>query len=330
MSIKLLLDTDIGSDIDDALCLAYLLAQPECELLGITTVTGEAEKRAMLASVLCKVAGKHIPIFPGVEYPLLASPQQPQAAQARALHKWDHDTTFPRGQSVEFLRQTIHAHPGEVVLLTIGPLTNIALLFAVDEEIPALLKGLVMMCGVFTNALPGAASREWNALNDPHAAAMVYRAGVSSHRSIGLDVTMQVNMSAQLFKEKCSAPLLDPVLDFAGVWFEHEDSITFHDPLAATTIFDDAICRFKRGTVQVELASERLAGLTYWDPASTEAYRAGAFPAPQAGHPIRGIGIPAPTHRDEPGEHLTTPRHEVALEVNPARFFEHYFGVFER
>ena len=64
MAIKLLLDTDIGGDIDDAVCLAYLLAQPECELLGITTVSGEAEKRAMLASVLCKVAGKHIPIFP--------------------------------------------------------------------------------------------------------------------------------------------------------------------------------------------------------------------------------------------------------------------------
>ncbi len=311
MPIKLLLDTDIGSDIDDALCLAYLLAQPECELLGITTVTGEAEKRAMLASALCKVAGKHIPVFPGVEYPLLAPQQQPDAPQARALHKWDHDTTFPRGRAVEFLCQTIRAHPGEVVLLTIGPLTNIALLFAMDEEIPALLKGLVMMCGIFTNTLPGVGPREWNALNDPHAAEMVYRAGVSSHRSIGLDVTTQVNMSAQLFREKCSAPLLHPVLDFAGVWFEHEDSITFHDPLAATTIFDDAICTFKQGTVEVELASERLAGLTYWEPAST------------------GAGA-ASTHKDVPGEHLTAPRHEVALAVNPARFFEHYFGVFER
>jgi purine nucleosidase len=271
MPIKLLLDTDIGSDIDDALCLAYLLAQPDCELLGITTVTDEAEKRAMLASALCKAAGKHIPISPGAEYPLLASQQQPHAPQARALHKWDHDTTFPRGQAVEFLRQTIRAHPGEVVLLTIGPLTNIALLFAANEEIPALLKGLVMMCGVFMNALPGVAAREWNALNDPHAAAMVYRAGVSSHRSIGLDVTMQVKMSMQLFREKCRAPLLRPVLDFAAVWSEHEDSITFHDPLAATTIFDDAICTFKRGTVEVELASERLAGLTHWEPASTGA-----------------------------------------------------------
>ncbi len=57
MPVKVLLDTDIGSDIDDAVCLAYLLAQAECRLLGITTVSGEAGKRAMLASALCKVAG---------------------------------------------------------------------------------------------------------------------------------------------------------------------------------------------------------------------------------------------------------------------------------
>ena len=65
MPIKLLLDTDIGSDIDDAVCLAYLLAQPACDLLGITTVSGEADHRAMLASALCRVAGRDVPIFPG-------------------------------------------------------------------------------------------------------------------------------------------------------------------------------------------------------------------------------------------------------------------------
>src|SRR5690348_11318405 len=82
MSVKVILDTDIGSDIDDALCLAYLLAHPECELLGITTVSGEAEKRAMMASALCKVAGKKAPIFPGAENPLLIKAQQPYAPQA--------------------------------------------------------------------------------------------------------------------------------------------------------------------------------------------------------------------------------------------------------
>ena len=115
MPIKLLLDTDIGSDIDDAVCLAYLLANPDCELLGITTVSGEAEARARMASVLCKAAGKSIPIFPGCEEPLLGAQHQPHAPQAAALNRWPHETRFPRGQAIEFLRQTIRAQPGEIV-----------------------------------------------------------------------------------------------------------------------------------------------------------------------------------------------------------------------
>ncbi|OUC05212.1 nucleoside hydrolase, partial [Litorilinea aerophila] len=97
---KILLDTDIGSDIDDAVCLAYLLAQPRCELLGITTVTGESVKRAMLASALCQVAGKEVPIYTGAADPLLVPQQQPEAPQARALKHWPQATRFPQGETV--------------------------------------------------------------------------------------------------------------------------------------------------------------------------------------------------------------------------------------
>lgn len=292
MSIKVLLDTDIGSDIDDAVCLAYLLAQPECELLGITTVTGESDKRAMLASALCKVAGKKIAIFPGAEDSLLVPQKQTQAQQAVALKKWDHDQHFPRGQAVEFMRQTIHEHPGQIVLLTIGPLTNIALLFKVDPQIPYLLKGLTMMCGVFRDDFPSIGPLEWNARLDPHATAIVYRSAVSVHRSVGLDVTHQVTMAAKQVREKFQMDLLRPVLDFAEVWFGDRDTITFHDPLAAVTIFDAQVCVFQQGTVDVELTSEELKGKTYWKPDGPEA------------------------------------RHEVALEVNKAHFFKHYFSIF--
>ena len=69
MATKILLDTDIGNDIYDAICLAYLLSQPECELLGVTTVTAQPERRAMMVSAMCKAAGREIPIFPGAEAP---------------------------------------------------------------------------------------------------------------------------------------------------------------------------------------------------------------------------------------------------------------------
>lgn len=292
MSIKLLLDTDIGSDIDDAVCLAYLLANPECDLLGITTVSGEADLRAAMASAMCKVAGRSIPIYPGRNEPLLIAQKQPHAPQAVALSHWAHDTHFPTGQAVEFVRHTIRAHPGEVILLAIGPLTNIAALFAADAEIPALLKGLVLMCGVFTNRSAGVGPREWNAMLDPTATAIVYHNLLSVHRSIGLDVTNQVTMSAAQVRERFQVPLLRPVLDFAEVWFEQVSTITFHDPLAAATIFDDGVCGFERGWVSVEQTSEQLAGLTHWT------------------------------------ADVTGP-HEVALAVNARRFFEHYFSFFK-
>ncbi len=289
--IKVILDTDIGSDIDDAVALAYLLANPRCDLLGITTVTGEPVRRAQMASALCAVAGRKIPIYPGTDTPFLAAQRQPRAPQADALTRWPHQKEFPAGQAVAFLRDMIRANPGEVTLLTIGPLTNIGLLFTLDPEIPSLLKSLVMMCGVFTNRLAGVGPLEWNAILDPVATAVAYARPAAQHRSIGLDVTCQVTLDAGEVRRRFQAPLLRPVLDFAEVWFEHVDRITFHDPLAATTIFDPSICAFERGRVDVELTSPRLAGATLWTP-------------------------------DAAGPH------EAALQVSPERFFNHYFSFF--
>ncbi|NPV68415.1 MAG: nucleoside hydrolase [Anaerolineae bacterium] len=292
MTTKIILDTDIGSDIDDAVCLAYLLAQPECELLGITTVSGESTKRAMLASVLCQAAGRDIPIFPGVEQPLLVEQRQPVAQQAKALTKWQHTVDYETGEALNFLRRTIRQHPGEIVLLTIGPLTNIGLLFASDPEIPTLLKGMVMMGGRFVNPIPDLPLTEWNIMLDPHAAAIVFKSPVPI-RAVGLDVTLQVAMDPVAVRRQFNTPLLRPVLDFAEIWFEERDRIIFHDPLAGLTIFEPDLCRFESGRIDVELVSERLLGLTYWQPG--------------------GEG-----------------RHQIATTVDSARFFERFFSVFQR
>jgi inosine-uridine nucleoside N-ribohydrolase len=296
MTTKILLDTDIGSDIDDAVALAYLLAKPECELLGITTVSGEPVKRAMMASAQCKVAGKSVPIYPGAADPLLVSPRQPKAPQADALTRWDHHTNFAQGEAIEFLRRTIRQHPGEITLLPIGPLTNIALLFKADPEIPSLLKSLVLMGGLFDTARMKnwrGGKWEWNIWCDPHAAAMVYRTPVKVHRSIGLDVTTQVTMAAPQVREKFQTTLLRPVLDFAEVWFQHAEKITFHDPLAATTIFNDAICGYERGDIAVELNDPDDFAVTKWQSNA----RGG---------------------------------HEIATTVDTGRFFDEYFGVLGR
>lgn len=289
--MKLLLDTDIGSDIDDAICLAYLLAKPECELLGVTTVTGEPEKRAMLASAICKAAGRDVPIFPGAPRPLLIEPRQPLAPQAAVLDRWPHETHFAAGHAIDFLRDTIRRYPGEVTLLAIGPMTNVALLFTLDPEIPPMLKAFYMMIGSFGRGKGvGNVRLEWNALNDPHAAAIVYNARTPIHRSVGLDVTLQVQMDAAEVRQRFQAPLLRPVLGMAEVWFRAQPIVTFHDPLAAVSIFDAQVCTYDRGRVDVELVSARLAGLTHF----TE----------EAAGP-----------------------HEVAATVDAERFFQEYFTV---
>src|SRR5437762_3300758 len=119
--IPVILDTDIGSDIDDAVALAYLLKQPRCELLGITTVTGQPDRRAALADAICRAGGRdEVLIHVGTEAPLLVSPRQPHAPQAEALDgRWPHRAYSKENTAIHFLRETIRARAGEITLLTI-------------------------------------------------------------------------------------------------------------------------------------------------------------------------------------------------------------------
>lgn len=263
---KIIFDTDIGSDIDDSLCLAYLLKQPACQLLGITTVSGEPVKRAMLASALCKAANKDIPIYPGIERPLLAPQRQPAAQQASALSKWKFEKDFEMNNAIDFMRSTIHKYPGEVTLLAVGPMTNVALLFSIEPEIPSLLKRLVVMCGAFTDSPTNYGPREWNAICDPHAAAIMYNTAVPECKSVGLDVTCQITINRSDFLHSFTSEIMKPVLDFAQVWFQEQEKITFHDPLAAAVIFNDKICGFEKGNISVNTDDGGMCGQTRWEP----------------------------------------------------------------
>ena len=286
-SHKIWLDTDIGSDVDDALALAFLLNRDDCDLLGLSTVTEIEDQRAQLASILCRVADKNVPIYAGTRHSLVAATPQKTVPQAVALPQFSHQTEFPASpfDAVAAMRAAIYAHPGEVTLLGIGPLTNIALLFALDPQIPRLLKQLVTMCGHF---MPSDKSCEWNALNDPHAAAMVYAAPVEKHLSFGLDVTQQLTMARGEFAEKIGKSRYGaPILAMCGAQLQAENSVTFHDPLAAAAIFDPGLCGYQSGRVEVEIAEPSSLGFTDWTP--------------------------------QPGA-----THQIAVSVDATRFFELY------
>jgi len=251
--ISVILDTDIGSDIDDAIALAYLLKHPACDLLGITVVTGDVQKRAALCEVVCNSVGRSdIPIHCGYRDVLKYGPGQPNVPQYEAIRDKPHRMDRPENTAVGFLRDTIRQRPGEVVLLTIGPFTNIGVLFEQDPDIPMLVKSIVSMAGIFYE--PG--KREWNALVDPVATNQTYGARRKDHVSVGLDVTMKCQMSPEDVRAQFVGEPLKTVRTFAEAWFQGSNKVIFHDPLAAALIFKPGICTYESGTVTSPLSGQ--------------------------------------------------------------------------
>lgn len=308
---KVLLDFDIGTEIDDAIALAYLLANPECELVGITTSCGESIKRAEMASVLCRAAGKKVPIHAGCERPLLIPQMETTAPQAAILPHYEHDTGFAPNTAIPFMQKVIRENPGEVTLLAVAPMTNLGLLFAMDPELPELLDGLYLLCGSpthqrhdvvteslsamerddFIRVLASQGILENNSIVDPHATSIVYRARCRNFVNIGNNVSSRVVMTPEEAERRFRHPIMQVVMSIAREWFKDEPRVSFHDPLAAVCIFNDDVCSYKRGYMDCVLDSRRLGGMTIF--------------------------------REDPAG-----PHQVAWDVDGDKFFEHLFEVF--
>lgn len=308
---KVLLDFDIGTEIDDAIALAYLLANPECELVGITTSCGESIKRAEMASVLCRAAGKKVPIHAGCERPLLIPQMETTAPQAAILPHYEHDTGFAPNTAIPFMQKVIRENPGEVTLLAVAPMTNLGLLFAMDPELPELLGGLYLLCGSpthqrhdvvteslsamerddFIRVLDSQGILENNSIVDPHATSIVYRARCRNFVNIGNNVSSRVVMTPEEAERRFRHPIMQVVMSIAREWFKDEPRVSFHDPLAAVCIFNDDVCSYKRGYMDCVLDSRLLGGMTIF--------------------------------REDPAG-----PHQVAWDVDGDKFFEHLFEVF--
>lgn len=265
--LKILLDTDIGGDIDDAICLAYLLKEPQCDLLGITTVCGEPEKRASVADAICKAAGRNIPIVAGTDETLQPIPVYPTPEGAGALANWPHDA-FERGDAPSFLYQKIRENPHEVTLIAIGNMTNVAMLLHAHPDAAGLLKGLYVMNGYFgAEKLPDP-MYNWNAWADPLASKWAFGANAACHRALPLEVTQQLTIDAKNAQAMLPAnsDLMRAVYDFGNAWLESANQLTLHDPLAAMCVFHPEICEFERGFVSVETEGVENMGATTFTP----------------------------------------------------------------
>lgn len=291
--IPVWLDTDPGSDIDDALALAYLLAQPRCELVGVSTVTGNTRERAAIVRHLCNVSGRgEVPVFAGLKEPMGSGPGQPNVPHFRALPEAAIDLQPDTGDAIESLYRHIAGRPGEITLLAIGPMTNVGELFLRHPDAPRLFKQIMLMCGAFRSRGDREVPEvEHNVRCDPEAARVLFERAVhGTVRAVGLDVTMDCRMAEDECRASFSVggPVLLAILEMAELWFKSAPQITFHDPLAAALLFAPEVGHFARGDVVV------VAGQTDW-PGKTRWQR----------NPEGAV--------------------YVADDVDPAAFFKHYF-----
>ncbi len=248
---KILLDTDIGCDMDDMLALGYLLARDDVELLGITTVTGEPEIRAALADMMCRLAGKKVPVFVGAEKGRMGEFRQKNVIRKEKALLED----FPHGEAfgcdaVGFLHKTVTENPHEVVLCAIGPLTNLAELFLAYPETPSLLKRLVIMGGRFGDVDNGRwGVQEWNILNDPASADIVFSAPVPDVLLFGVEQTCRVfRTDTEALADSVSAcPWLLPYSRAIRTGKE----AWYHDAVAVSALFHTDGMRFVRGKAHV-------------------------------------------------------------------------------
>ena len=238
---KVLFDCDIGSDIDDAYALALLLASPEIELVGITVGHARTRDRAPLAlRMLWETGLDHIPVHVGRETPLVTlrdgSPHE-QFAEApynRQFH-WARgfDEVQPRAQpAAEFIVETLAAAPGEITLLTVGPVTNIGDALELDPDVLKNAEQVVSMYGSIRSGYDGGdPQREWNVLADA-ASSRIFDAGVQAGGTdvvyIPLDVTDHVRLDAdrRLHLHMRGTPLTEAVTALYSLWRNEERNQT--------------------------------------------------------------------------------------------------------
>ncbi len=260
MPTRLILDTDIGTDVDDSLAIAVLLASPEIQLDGITCVYGDVGLRARMVRKLLRLAGREraCPVLLGVEPPLLGLRPVYWAGHEGVglLEPGDDGLEADPGHAVDFMVETIMASPGEIHLLAIGPLTNVALAFRREPRIATALRHLTIMGGVHRGIDGlGLPIGEHNFICDPEAAHVVLSSGAPI-TLVPLDVTTKVEIDREMVARirAVGTPFHDAVAGQVEAYprFARRGATALHDPLAAAIVVQPLLVDTAPLVVQVE------------------------------------------------------------------------------
>lgn len=295
--VPLLVDVDTG--IDDALALLYACASPEAELLGVTCVSGnvEAGQVALNTLAVLALAGRpDVEVALGRRVPLVRELRTaPETHGPRGLgyaDPPDTETPLSSRHAADLIIEEARRRPGKVTLVTLGPLTNLAVALLLEPQLPRLLRGLVLMGGSYRSAGNTAPTTEWNVAGDPEAMQIVLRAFGASDLpqrplALGLDVTERAKLTPEHLDHlarragcrsdgsSLSGGPPSPIIRFLG------DALRFymefhsrydgffgayiHDAVAMAAALDRSLVRSVPVTVEVEIGGTLTTGETVTD-----------------------------------------------------------------
>lgn len=253
--LKIIFDTDIGDDIDDAFALYMLLNTPQIEIIGITTVYKNTLMRGKIAKYIVNLFNKKIPVHVGENLPFVdkinyfdfeafMEDGTPIIAHYLAEMK---DSYVEDENAIDFILKQIENDPDEITILALGPLTNLAKAYLKNPETFKKVKEIVLMGTSLLDDYP-----EWNIRCDSKAAEIVFSSKVPM-RVIGLDVTKKCNMSKEYqdyflnLKDERNATLSKML----KIWLQDRKfkiAPVMHDPLAASCLIKD-FCEFETRNV---------------------------------------------------------------------------------
>lgn len=277
MTKRILIDTDPG--IDDSLAILLALASPELSLEGISVVHGNCSlEQATIngLSVLELAHTSHVPLAKGCELPLvqpsLLAPET-HGNTGLGYAKLPEPNTKPIVQhGCDFLIEKIMANPGEITLVAIGPLTNVALAIRKEPGVVKALRELIIMGGAIRHEGNTTALAEFNAYVDPHAAYIVFHAGIPT-TLVPLDVTYQCVLTARDLERllKIDSPIPAFIRDATNFYMEYHDSYQgikgciINDPLALALTFAPELCDYQELPVDVDISGGVSMGKTFAD-----------------------------------------------------------------
>lgn len=282
---RIILDTDVamgapGSDIDDGFALALSVDMADQSLELVTTVNGntDVETATLLALELLDRLGRpDIPVVKGAPVPLMRPlHDHPARDRVGVVRERLRDRVPAPGRAATAIIDHVLANPGEISVVAIGPLTNLAVALVLEPRLSSTVKEIVVMGGVFLRttsvlAMPG----EFNIWIDPEAASIVLNSGAPL-RFIGLDVTLQVQLTRTDADRLMATgrPFATYAGECAHAWIEFLQnaypgkgfrSAPMHDPLAVAVVSRPQLVTWQPARVEVEVCSDITRGVTVAD-----------------------------------------------------------------